>query len=66
MLVWVHGDAEMVYEAGPKGTLHLTWRYTKPGETEAMLGTHRGLQKILMKDKFKNVKWGARRGGAHL
>lgn len=56
-LVWVHGDAEMVYKEGPKGTLHLAWRYTKPEEMESVLGTHRGLQRILMKDELKNVKW---------
>ena len=56
-LVWVHGDAEMVYEAGPKGTLHLAWRYTKPEEMESVLRSHRGLQRMLMKDELKNVKW---------
>lgn len=56
-LVWVHGDAETVYEAGPKGTLHLAWRYTKPEEMESVLRSHRGLQRILMKDELKNVKW---------
>lgn len=30
----------MVYEVGPKGTLYLAWRYTKPEKMESVLGTH--------------------------
>lgn len=54
-LVWVHGDAEMVYEVGPKGTFTLPEDIQNPKKWSLCSG-HTGLQRILMKDELKNVR----------